>query len=220
MGRRPILTTDKVLAALRRWTATHAESPSLEQLRGELRVGSTRTLFRYLQKLQADGAIERRPGAAGVKLLKPNKPGLDTRAIPVVGDVQAGTPALAEQNIDGWLRLPTSMTGPPSDGLFLLRVRGTSMNKASVSGDTIEHGDLVLVRQQTAANGGDIVVALIDGDATLKRLVAAPGYLLLKPESTDECHQPVAVEGDFRLQGKVIRVLKKGSELLECLFDA
>jgi len=191
----------------------------LEQLRRELRIGSTRTLFRYLRKLEDDGVIERRPGAPGVKLLKPSKPGLDTRAVPVIGDIQAGTPTLAAENIDGWLRLPASMTGSPSGRVFLLRVHGTSMNRAEIAGGTIENGDLVLVRQQMTADPGDIVVALIDGDATLKRLVAAPGYFILKPESSDDRHQPIVVEGDFRLQGKAVRVLKKGSALLKSLFE-
>jgi repressor LexA len=214
MGRRPVLSPEKVRAALQRLTAIRGEAPSLEDLRRELRVGSTRTLYRYLRKLEDDGLIERQPGVAGVKLLKS---GVDTKAVPVVGDVQAGSLTLAEQNIVGWLRLPKGMTGTAGEKFFLLRVRGTSMNKAAVVGDTIEDGDLVLVRQQSNASSGDIVVALVDGEATVKRLVAAPGYYILKPESTDERHQPIVVERNFRVQGKVRRVLKKGSELLDSL---
>jgi repressor LexA len=220
MGRRPLLTTARVLAALERWTAANGHAPSLEELRRELRVASTRTVFRYLRKLEDEGAIERRPGAPGVKLLKPSKTGLGTRAVAVVGDVRAGTPALAEQNIDCWLRLPKVLAAPASDRFFLLRVRGMSMNRAMVVGETIEDGDLVLVRQQRTASSGDIVVALIDGEATVKRFVAAPGYFFLKPESTDETHQPIMVERDFRILGKVRRVLKKGSELMSMVFDA
>lgn len=216
MGRRPVLTPEKVRAALQRLTAIRGEAPSLDDLRRELRVGSTRTLYRYLRKLEDDGLIERHPGVAGVKLLKS---GVDTKAVPIVGDVQAGSLTLAEQNVIGWLRLPKSMTRPAGEKFFLLRVRGTSMNKATVVGDTIDDGDLVLVRQQSSASSGDIVVALVDGEATVKRLVAAPGYFILKPESTDDRHQPIVIEKNFRVQGKVRRVLKKGSELLDSLFD-
>jgi repressor LexA len=216
MGRRPVLTSEKVRVALQRLTALHGDAPSLEDLRRELRVGSTRTLYRYLRKLEDDGLVERRPGVVGVTLLKSD---IDTNAVPIVGDVQAGSLTLAEQNIIGWLRLPRSMTGPGRQKFFLLRVRGTSMNKATVAGDTVEDGDLVLVRQQSAANSGDIVVALVDGEATVKRLVMAPGYFILKPESTDERHQPIVVEKNFRVQGKVWRVLKRGSALLHSLFD-
>lgn len=216
MGRKPLLTPEKVRTALQRLAAAHGEAPSVEALRRELQVSSTRTLYRYLRKLEVDGQIERRPGAAGVKLVKSD---IETSAVPVVGDVQAGSLTLAEQNIIGWLRLPRSMTGVDKDKVFLLRVRGTSMNKASLAGDTIDDGDLVLVRQQSGADSGDIVVALVDGDATVKRLVVAPGYFILKPESTDDRHQPIVVEKNFRVQGKVRRVFKKGSELLHSLFD-
>jgi len=170
--------------------------------------------------LEEDGAIERRPGASGVKLLKPRSVGLQTRAVPIVGQVRAGSPVLANENVEGWIRLPKTLASPASDRFFLLHVRGTSMNKAAVDGGTIDDGDLVLVRQQTTATGGDIIVALIDGEATVKRLVAAPGYYILKPDSKDRTHRPIMVESDFRVLGKVKRVLKKGSQLMGVVFDA
>ena len=219
MGRRPLLTKERVLVALQRWTAGHGRSPSLEELRRELGVGSTRTVFRYLQMLQEDGAIERRPGAPGVRLLRPSAVGMQTRAIPIVGHVAAGSPMLAEENIEDWVRLPKSWASPPSDKFFLLHIRGTSMNKARVEGGTIEDGDLVLVHQQETARAGDIVVALLDGEATVKRLVAAPGYYVLKPDSREQEHRPILVERDFQVLGKVARVLKKGSHVMRAVFD-
>jgi len=104
MGRRPLLTKEKVLVALQRWTAKHDQQPSVEELRRELGVASTRTVFRYLQLLEEDGAIERRPGAPGVKLLKPRSEGAQTRAVPIVGRVPAGALMMAEENIEGWIR--------------------------------------------------------------------------------------------------------------------
>src|SRR5437867_12028732 len=103
MGRKPILTKDKVLVALQRWTARNGGPPSVEELRRELGVASTRTAFRYLQMLEEDGAIERSPGKPGVKLLRPRAEGTQTRAVPVVGHVPAGALMLAEENIDGWV---------------------------------------------------------------------------------------------------------------------
>lgn len=219
MGRRPLLTKEKVLIALQGWTARHGRSPSVEELRRELRVGSTRTVFRYLQMLQDDGTIERRPGTPGVRLLKPNTVGTQTRAVPIVGHVAAGAPLLAEENIEDWIRLPQTWTKPLSEKFFLLHVRGTSMNKAKVEGGTIDDGDLLLVRQRTVAKSGDIVVALLDGDATVKQLVSAPGYYILKPHSTDTTHKPIVVEKDFRVLGLVTRVIKKGSRLTSDVLD-
>jgi repressor LexA len=220
MGRRPLLTKEKVLAALQRWTAKHARQPSVDELRRELGVASTRTVFRYLQMLEEDGAIERRPGVPGVKLRKPIGEGLQTRAVPVVGRVPAGTPMLAEQNIEGWIRVPANMARPASDRFFLLSVRGTSMNKAVVEGGTIDDGDLILVHQQQNARANDIVVAVVDGEATVKRLVTAPGYFILRPESRDKSHRDIVTGRDLQIAGKVTHVLKRGSKLLRTVFDA
>jgi repressor LexA len=208
-----------VLVAVQRWTAKNGRQPSVDELRRELGVASTRTVFRYLRLLEEDGAIERRPGAPGVKLLKPRKVGIQTRAVPIVGQVPAGSPIVADENIEGWVRLPKALAGPPSDTVFLLHVRGTSMNRAKVEGGTIDDGDLILVRQQQAADNGDIVVALIDGEATVKQLVMAPGYCVLKPVSKDPSHRPIMVDDDFRVVGKVRRVLKGGSGLLRTVFE-
>ena len=202
MGRRPLLTKEKVLVALQRSTARQGCSPSLEELRKELNVGLTRTVFRYLKLLQEDGAIERRPGTPGVKLLKPSAVGTRTRAVPVVSHVAAGSPVRAEENVEGWVRLPAQWARPASDKFFLLHIRGTSMNKARVEGGSI----------------GDIIVGLVDGEATVKRLVRAPGYAVLKPGSTDSKHQPILVEREFHVLGRVTRVLKKGSGVLKAAF--
>jgi repressor LexA len=219
MGRKPLLTKEKVLVTLQRWTARNGGQPSVEELRCELGVASTRTVFRYLQMLEADGVIKRRPGAPGVRLLKPRAEGAQTRAVPVVGRVPAGALMLAEENIEGWIHLPKALARPASDKFFLLRVRGTSMNRAKVGGNTIEDGDLILVRQQPVARNGDIIVAMVDGEATVKTLVKAPGYVILKPESKENSHSPIVVDRDFRVAGKVTHVLKKGFGLLQTVFD-
>jgi len=219
MGRKPLLTKEQVLVALQRWMAERGSAPSLEDLRKELHVASTRTVFRYLHMLQEDGAIERRPGVPGVKLLKPRSVGIGTRAVPLVGQVAAGSPMLAEENIEGWLRIPKTFAMPAADRFFVLHVRGNSMNKARVGKDVIEDGDLVLVRQQSTARPHDIVVAMVDGQATVKRLAVRPGYYVLKPESKDPKHQPILVEDDFRVLGIVTRVLKRGSQLMREIFE-
>jgi repressor LexA len=218
VGRKPLLTKNKVLVAIQRLTAKRGEEPSVEDLRRELNVASTRTVYRFLHVLEEEGAISRRPGAAGIKLLKP-APGLQTRAVGILGRVPAGAPMLADELFEGWVRLPKSLV-PASDSFFLLRVRGTSMNRAEVDGENIEDGDLILVRQQSAARPNDIVVASVDGEATVKRFVKAPDYYILKPESSESRHRPIVVEREFRILGKVKAVFKRGSELLERVFDA
>jgi SOS-response transcriptional repressor LexA len=89
------------------------------------------------------------------------------------------------------------------------------MNRAKVEGQTIERGDLVLVRQQDRADPGKIVVALVDGEATIKNLVKRSGYYVLQPESTNPKHRSIIVARDFRVQGSL--VFKRGGELLQVI---
>src|ERR1043166_7256748 len=96
----------------------------------------------------------------------------------------------AEENMLGQVHVPKEFLKPPNSKFFLLRVRGDSMNRAKIEGQTIEDGDLVLVRQQERADPGKIVVALVDGEATIKKLVKAPGYYVLQPESSNPKHRP------------------------------
>lgn len=219
MGRRPTLRTEQVLAAIQRWLADHADSPSIEELRRELRVGSTRTVFRYLQLLEEEGLIGRDRGGHGLRVLKPTHVGVQTRAIPIVGQVPAGPPMLAEENIEGWIRLPKNLASPASERFYLLRIRGNSMDRARVGRDLIEDGDLVLVRQRSTAQPKDIVVAMIDDEATVKRFIGGDGYYILRPESSDPKHKPILVERGFRVAGVVSRVFKKGSELLSLVAE-
>ena len=171
--------------------------------------------MRYLDELEEAGDIERRPGARALRPLRAeSSKGFQTREIPLVGEVSAGALTVAEEHIDGWVRLPKEYTKSETSAYFLLRVRGDSMNKAQIDGGRIESGDLILVRQESIARGGEIVVALVDGETNIKRLVKGPGYYVLKPESTKDNYKAIVLTNDFRIQGVVIRVLKKGSELL------
>jgi len=215
MGRKPLFTVEHVASAIQEWVAHHGVAPTVEELRRLLRAGSTRTVWRYLRLLETEGYIERWPGARGLRSLKAVEGGTRTRAVPLVGEAPAGPRMLAEENREGWVRLPEDMFARHSGRFFLLRVRGDSMNRARLPGGKIEDKDLVLVREQPAANPGEIVVALIDGEATIKRLVQAPGYSVLRPESTNPRHEPIVVTGDAAIQGVVRRVLKRGSLILQ-----
>ncbi len=214
MGRNKQLTRDEVLRAINESFINHGLPPTIDELRRRLGVGSTRTVLRYLRWLEEEGDIERWSGARGLRPLRSDMSTVQTRAVPVVGQAPAGPLLVAEQNIDGWVQMPKKVARPGSE-YFLLRVRGNSMNKAKVAGEKIEDGDLVLVRQQTTANDGAIVVALIDGEATIKRFARGSGYYVLKPDSTDAKHRPIVVDRDFRILGTVVRVLKRGSAIID-----
>lgn len=214
MGRPKKLSREQVLDAINRWLLQHGVAPTIEELRQALKLGSKRTVLSYLEALEEAGDIVRRAGAP--RTLRPRDAagrGVQTRAVPIVGQAPAGPFMLAEQNLEGWVRVPKEMA-PVGARYFLLRVHGNSMNQAKVRSENIENGDLVLVRQQATANPREIVVALIDGEATIKRLVRAGDHWVLKPESTEPRHHPIVLGPGFRVQGVVVLVLKGGSEVM------
>jgi repressor LexA len=219
MSRPKLLTKEQVMDALSGWFIRNSVPPTIEELRKLLGVGSTRTVLRYLDALKEEGYIDRWSGARGLRMRKGPAGSLETRLVPIVGEAPAGQVMPAEENILGQVQVPKEFLKPASSKFFFLRVRGDSMNRAKVEGQTIEDGDLVLVRQQERTDPGKIVVALVDGEATIKRLTKAPGYYVLKPESTNAKHGPIIATQDFRVQGIVCRVFKKGAELLHGVSD-
>jgi repressor LexA len=100
MGRQKLLNKEEVLAATHRWVVGHGVPPTVEELRKVLQVGSKRTVLRYLSWLEEDGDIERWSGARGLKLVRGPRKGLETRSVPLVGEVPAGPFMLADENIE------------------------------------------------------------------------------------------------------------------------
>jgi repressor LexA len=214
MARPKLVTKEQVIDALSQWFIRNSVPPTVEELRRLLEVGSTRTVLRYLDALKEEGYIDRWSGARGLRMRKGPAPSLETQLVPIVGEAPAGSLMPAEENILGQVQIPKEFLKPPSAKFFLLRVRGDSMNRAKVEEQKIDDGDLVLVRQQERADSGKIVVALVDGEATIKKLIRGPGYYVLQPESTDPKHRPIIVARDFRIQGIICKVFKKGGKLL------
>lgn len=215
MSRSKSFTKEQFLTAIASFIAKHGMPPTIAELKKKLNIGSNRTVLRYLAWLEEEGDVERWSGARGLRLRRAATGGLETNAVPVLGTAPAGPVTLAEENWEGVVRVPKSLLSPSSARFFLLRVRGDSMNKATVHGDRIEDGDLVLVRQQNSADTGNIVVALVDGEATIKRFAREKGYVALKPESSNRNHRPIIAGSNLRVQGVVCRVIKSGADLME-----
>lgn len=121
-------------------------------------------------------------------------------SLPVVGDVAAGIPILAEQNITETIPLPTEIVGDSSS--FLLKVRGDSMIEIGIN-----HGDFVAVKEQPTANNGDIVVAMVEDGATVKRFFKEKGYVRLQPENSSM--EPIIVTENVSILGKVVAVFRR-----------
>jgi len=217
MGRKKLFEIEEVLKVIQNWIINNGNSPTLEEIQQKLNVGSKRTVSRYLQELEEFGYIERWQGARGIRIRRLPEQGINTIQVPLVGDVTAGALSLTEENIQSYFRVPEKFTRPKNATFFLLRVDGDSMNSSLIEGGTIDDGDLILVRKQPVAEHNNIVVALVDGETTIKRLKKGPGYYVLNPESNNPEHEPIIVEQDFQIQGVVLRVLKNGSEFLQHL---
>jgi len=126
----------------------------------------------------------------------------DTVEIPLVGSVSCGLPIFAEENIEAKIPVSTKLIRK-SANYFLLRAFGDSMNKKGINS-----GDLLLIKQQQVAEDGDVVLALIDDDATVKEFIRNSNTIVLKPHSTSPKHQPIILTTDFRIQGVVKEVIK------------
>ena len=121
--------------------------------------------------------------------------------IPLLGSIACGAPILAIENIETEIAVSVDLL-KGSNPHFLLRAKGNSMNEVG-----IRDGDLVLIKQQSTAENGEFVVALIDDDATIKEFHKNSDAIVLKPRSTEQIHQPIILTRDFRIQGIVVATI-------------
>jgi repressor LexA len=176
--------------------------PSVREIGEAVGLSSSSTVHSYLAKLEAMGFIRRdptKPRAIDVLEEAPWRQKQIT-PVPLVGRVTAGEPILAVENIEETYPFPTELVG--DDNTFMLAVKGTSMIDAGIL-----DGDYVLVRSQTTARNGDIVVALIDEeDATVKRFYREKDYIRLQPENPTM--EPICSR-NVSILGKVIGVFRQ-----------
>ncbi len=177
--------------------------PSLSEIAQNLRVKSKNGVAKLLRILEDKGYIRRTSKARGIEVLNPegDPVGLGMISLPVIGRITAGLPMLAEEQIEDWLNLPVSMVRGRKD-VFLLKVQGMSMKDAGILS-----GDLVIVKQQKIADINDIVVALLEDEATVKRLVKQDNKFYLKAENKD--YPNIYPEHEWSIQGKVIGVIRR-----------
>lgn len=177
--------------------------PSVRQLMMNLEYQSPRSASLLLEELTLKGYLKKKSKGQGWQLIRDLEEGSGSRTvtIPLVGNAPCGAPILAEQNIEAMIPVSLSLVRPGAK-YFLLRASGDSMNK-----DGIDDGDLMLVRQQSSAERGDRVVALINGEATVKKYYPGDNAIALKPHSTNPSHKLIILADDFRIQGVVVATL-------------
>ncbi|MBP6390545.1 MAG: repressor LexA [Flavobacteriales bacterium] len=192
----------KGLTFIRNYYLATKRAPSLRSIGDVVGYQSPRSVQMMLKRLAIRGLLRYEAGEISMSE-EASAASPHTVDVPVVGSVACGLPSLAEQDPEGWVRVSTRMA-PAGHTFYLLRARGTSMNAARIP---INPGELVLVRQQAHANPNDLVVALIDNEATIKEFSRQGQHVVLRPRSTDPEHKPIVVTDDLVIQGVVVDVI-------------
>ena len=184
--------------------------PTVREVCQTLGLSSPSTVHVHLKALEDKGYIKRDPlKSRSIALTYPieDAPSPVVLAatysnlvnVPLVGDVAAGSPILAEENITDTITLPTDIVGDAAS--FMLSVRGESMVEIGIN-----DGDYVVVKEQSVANNGDIVVAIVDDGATVKRFYKEADHIRLQPENSSM--EPIIVS-DCSIAGKVVAVFRR-----------
>jgi repressor LexA len=191
---------------IKRYSAEFGYPPTVRDIGKAVGLASSSTVHAHLANLERLGLLRRDPtkpralelldrAAAGVRggVRAVMSPGL-----PLVGQVAAGSPIVAEENIEEYIQTPEFAGG--NDGSYLLRVRGESMKDVGIM-----EGDLVVVKPQETAQDGEIVVALVGEEATVKRFFQEADHVRLQPENSEM--QPI-VSRDVRVLGRVVGLMR------------
>jgi repressor LexA len=193
---------EQILDYIKAETETQGYPPSVREIGRAVGLKSTSTVHGHLAQLERKGYIRRdssKPRAIEMLPAAGILPRSASVTVPLVGRVTAGLPVLAVENIEDYFPLPKDFGEQGT--LFMLRVTGDSMIEAGIL-----DGDYVIVRQQENAENGEIVVALLEDEATVKRFFKEKGKLRLQPEN--RFMDPIIVE-DASILGKVIGVVRR-----------
>ena len=176
--------------------------PTVRDICDAVNLKSTSSVHSHLETLERNGYIRRDPTKPRAIEIVDDNFNLTRRElvnVPVVGRVAAGEPILAVENVENYFPIPAEFM--PNSQTFMLNVKGESMVNAGIL-----DGDQILVQQQSTAENGDIVVALIDDSATVKTFYKEDGYYRLQPEN--DTMEPIIVKDDLKILGKVIGVFR------------
>ncbi len=192
---------------------THIEQsgfpPTILEIQKEFSFKSPNAVQEHIKALARKGCVRRNPHkwrgleVVGVSKNRNGNHQLSTVSVPLIGRVAAGSPILAEENIEGMISVDRSLVYRATK-LFALHVHGDSMIKAG-----IYDGDIVIAQQQSVAENGDILIALLGDEATVKKFYRKKNVVFLKPEN--DTMQPIKIteREDFKILGKVVATLRR-----------
>ncbi len=175
--------------------------PTVREMCRAVNVSSTSTIAYYIDKLVEDNILKRNPNKNRALEIVGNVPSREKEftKIPLIGNIAAGEPILAVENVEEYFMVTPNLF--KGEGLFMLTVCGDSMIKAG-----IYNGDKIILHQTTTATNGEIVAAMVEGSATVKRFYKENGYYRLQPEN--DFMSPILVR-EVQILGKVIGLLRK-----------
>ena len=186
----------RVMDYIRKFTEVNGYTPSVREIGKECGIKSTATVHSYIERLQNKGYLNKTDNKKRAVTIGKGS-GV---TIPLIGVVTAGQPVFAYENYEDYYTFPVGEF--KGDELFMLRVEGTSMIDAGIM-----NGDKIIVRRQQTAENGEIVVALVDDSATVKRFFRKDGHIVLHPENealSDMIFQPEEVS----ILGKVVGLMR------------
>ena len=186
---------------IKSYSARHGYPPTVRDIGKAIGLTSSSTVHTHLANLEKIGMIRRDPSKprALELLVDQAKKVVSPSGLPVVGRVAAGAPVLAEENIEDYVEVPELAGG--GEGEYVLRVTGDSMRDAGIL-----DGDHVVVRKQETARNGEIVVALVGEEATVKRYYKESNHIRLQPEN--DAHEPIRTR-DAQVLGRVVGVCRR-----------
>lgn len=191
----------EVFEFIKRYSAKHGYPPTVRDIGKAIGLASSSTVHAHLANLEKIGLLRRDPTKPrAIELLVDRaRRAVAPRGLPLVGQVAAGSPLLAEENIEDYIAVPEIAGG--EEGEYVLRVSGDSMRDAGIL-----EGDHVVVRPQETASNGDIVVALVGDEATVKRFFREADHVRLQPENREL--EPIRSR-DVRVLGRVVGVCRR-----------
>ncbi len=191
-----------VLEFISDYIGQYGYPPTFQEIADAFGIVSKHGVVRHLEALERKGYITRGDTLArSIRIIHPHyKPAAEVVQVPLVGRVAAGYPILAEENIENYVMLPRTLV--KSEGrYFALRVQGDSMTNAGIL-----DGDMVIVQSASSARPGEIVVALVADEVTVKRLVSRSGQKFLKAENP--AYPDIFPRSEWSVQGKVIGLIR------------
>lgn len=206
MKKRDTLTRNqqRVYEFIRDYLTEHGQSPTLTEIAEAIKARSLRSVTQYLESLERKNLIRReRYAKRGIRLVEDESPFEEVVQVPVFASAGAGSPSIiAERTFDEFIPVSRELVDG-KENVFVIKAIGSSMVDAGIN-----DGDFILTERTQNVETGDLVVAIIDDTAVIKKINFANNAIILNPVTSDKSHRPIIMRRDFKVFGKVIDVIR------------